>query len=141
MNPILAPVLGGIVNTVGQVIDDLVTTDKERLDAEIELRKLGIEEKRIEADLAKGQIEVNKEGAKHESTFVAGARPFIMWVCGFAFAYVAILEPLLRFASKVWFGYAGEFPSIDTDLTLQVLFGILGLGAYRTAEKFKGVAR
>lgn len=141
MNPILAPVLGGIVSTVGQVIDDLVTTDKERLDAEIEMRKLGIEERRIDADLAKGQIEVNKEGAKHSSTFVAGARPFIMWVCGFAFAYVAILEPLLRFSSKVWFGYAGEFPSIDTDLTLQVLFGILGLGAYRTAEKFKGVAR
>lgn len=141
MNPILAPVLGGIVNTVGQVIDDLVTTDKERLDAEIELRKLGIEERRIEADLAKGQIEVNKEGARHNSTFVAGARPFIMWVCGFAFAYVAILEPLLRFASKVWLGYTGEFPAIDTELTLQILFGILGLGAYRTAEKFKGVAR
>ena len=141
MNPILAPVLGGIVNTVGQVIDDLVTTDKERLDAEIELRKLGIEEKRIEADLAKGQIEVNKEDAKHNSVFVAGARPFIMWVCGFAFAYVAILEPLLRFASRVWLGYTGDFPGIDTDLTLQVLFGILGLGAYRTAEKFKGVAR
>lgn len=141
MSPILTPVLGGIVSTVGQIIDDLVTTDKERLEAEIEMRKLGIEERRIDADLAKGQIEVNKEDAKHDSVFVAGARPFIMWVCGFAFAYVAILEPLLRFASKVWFGYAGEFPTIDTDLTLQVLFGILGLGAYRTAEKFKGVAR
>lgn len=141
MNPILAPVLGGIVNTVGQLVDDLVTTDKERLDAEIELRKLGIEEKRIEADLSKGQIEVNKEDAKHSSVFVAGARPFIMWVCGVAFAYASVLEPLLRFASKVWLGYAGEFPVIDTDLTLQILFGILGLGAYRTAEKFKGVAR
>ncbi len=133
--------MGGIVDTVGKLVDDLVTTDKERLDAEIEMRKLGIEERKIEADLAKGQIEVNKEDAKHASTFVAGARPFIMWVCGVAFAYATIVEPLLRFGSRVWLGYSGEFPAIDTELTLQVLFGILGLGAYRTAEKFKGVAR
>ena len=39
------------------------------------------------------------------------------------------------------FGYAGDFPVIDTDITMQVLFGILGLGAYRSFEKSKGVAR
>lgn len=134
MNPIFAPVLGGIVEAVGKVADDLFTSDKERLDAEIEMRKLD-----QAIDLA--QIEVNKEEAKSSSVFVAGARPFIMWVCGLAFAYATVLEPLLRFASKVWWGYTGDFPVIDTDLTMQVLFGILGLGAYRTAEKFKGVAR
>lgn len=134
MNPIFAPVLGGIVEAVGKVADDLFTSDKERLTAEIEMRKLD-----QAIDLA--QIEVNKEEAKSSSVFVAGARPFIMWVCGLAFAYATVLEPLLRFASKVWWGYTGDFPVIDTDLTMQVLFGILGLGAYRTAEKFKGVAR
>lgn len=141
MNPLLAPVVGGIVETVGGLIDDLVTTDKERLDAEIELRKLGIEERRIEADLAKGQIEVNKEEAKSTNWWVAGARPAVMWVCAVAFAYVAVLEPVLRFGARVWFGYTGDFPAIDTDLTMQVLFGILGLGAYRTVEKIKSVAR
>lgn len=141
MNPLLAPVVGGIVETVGGLIDDLVTTDKERLDAEIELRKLGIEERRIEADLAKGQIEVNKEEAKSTNWWVAGARPAVMWVCAFAFAYVSVLEPMLRFGAKVWWGYTGDFPVIDTDLTIQVLFGILGLGAFRTVEKIKSVAR
>ena len=131
MNPLA---FGGIVEAVGKVADDLFTSDKERLDAEIEMRKLD-----QAIDLA--QIEVNKEEAKSSSVFVAGARPFIMWTCGVAFAYASVLEPLLRFASKVWFGYGGDFPVIDTDLTMQVLFGILGLGALRTAEKYKGVAR
>jgi hypothetical protein len=61
-------------------------------------------------------------------------------VCGFAFAYAAILEPVARFVAAVMFGYKGAFPAIDTALTIQVLFGILGLGAMRMREKEKGVA-
>lgn len=131
MNPLA---IGGIVEAVGKVADDLFTSDKERLDAEIQMRKL-------DQALDLGQIDVNKIEAASTSTFVAGARPFIMWTCGVAFAYATVMEPMLRFAAKVWFGYEGEFPVIDTDLTMQVLFGILGLGALRTAEKYKGVAR
>lgn len=129
LNPI-----GSIVGAIGSIVDDLHTSEKEKLDAEIEFRKLD-----QAIDLA--QIEVNKEEAKSASVFVAGARPFIMWTCGIAFAYATVLEPFMRFAAKVWFDYSGDFPVIDTDLTMQVLFGILGLGALRTAEKYKGVAR
>lgn len=129
MNPI-----AGIIEAVGGVVGDLVTTDKERLQAEIELRKLD-----QAIDLA--QIEVNKEEAKSTNWWVAGARPAVMWVCAFAFAYVSVLEPMLRFGAKVWWGYTGDFPVIDTDLTIQVLFGILGLGAFRTVEKLKDKAR
>jgi hypothetical protein len=90
-----------------------------------------------ETDLAKLQIQVNVEEAKSTNWFVAGARPFIMWTCGVALAYVSIVEPVSRFVAKVWFGYVGDFPIIDTNLTMQILMGILGLGAYRTAEKIK----
>lgn len=129
LNPI-----SGIVEAVGGIIDQVYTSDKERLAAEIELRKLD-----QTIDLA--QIDVNKTEAASTSIFVAGWRPAIGWTCGAAFAYASVLEPLLRFGAKVWFGYAGDFPVIDTDLTIQVLFGILGLGALRTAEKVRGVAR
>ena len=131
MNPLA---IGGIVEAIGNVADDLFTSDAERLSAEIEMRKL-------DQALDLGQIDINKQEAKHSSIFVAGARPFIMWTCGVAFAYATVLEPMLRFIAKVWFAYTGDFPVIDTDLTMQVLFGILGLGALRTAEKYKGVAR
>jgi len=31
-------------------------------------------------ELAKGQIDINKEEAKHRSLFVAGWRPFLGWI-------------------------------------------------------------
>ena len=87
-----------------------------------------------------GQIDTNKVEAGSSSVFVAGARPFIMWICGLAFAYATILEPMARFVASVVFKYTGAFPVLDTALTMQILFGLLGLGAYRTYEKVKGVA-
>lgn len=111
-----------------------------------ELRKL--EEIRQSGDLAKmkfevdvilAQIEVNKAQAEHPSIFVAGARPAVMWIGAFALAYASIIEPIWRFIARVCFGYAGEFPVIDTTITMQVLFGVLGLGAYRSFEKARGV--
>lgn len=111
-----------------------------------ELRKL--EELRQTGDLARlqaevnlmlGQIEINKQEAQHTSVFVAGWRPFVGWVGGCGLAYAAILDPMMRFIAKVGFDYDGNFPEIDTTITMQVLFGLLGLGAYRSFEKAKGV--
>lgn len=110
-----------------------------------EMRKL--EELRQTGDLAQlsahvklltGQIEINKIEAASSNWFVAGWRPFVGWVCGFALAYAAILEPFLRFGATMT-GYEGDFPVIDTTLTLQVLLGMLGLAGMRTREKEKGV--
>ena len=58
MNPIAVSAVGGIIGTIGNVIDDLVTTDKERLDAEIELAK-------IDASLLTSQMDVNKAVSIH----------------------------------------------------------------------------
>jgi Tfp pilus assembly protein PilX len=38
------------------------------------------------------------------------------------------------------FTYVGAFPVIDTDITMQVLMGLLGLAGMRTFEKHKGVS-
>ena len=87
------------------------------------------------------QLEINNTEAGSASTWVSGARPFVMWVCGAALAYSTLIEPFARFVAVVVFAYTGAFPVINTDLTMQVLFGLLGLGGYRTVEKLKGVAR
>ena len=111
----------------------------------LELRKIDIEfqkfcmDNAIKVDLA--QIEVNKEEAKSSDLFVAGWRPFVGWICGFGLAYASILEPAARFTAKVMFDYVGFFPEIDTTITMQVLFGMLGMAGMRTWEKGKGVAK
>ena len=86
----------------------------------------------------KGQLEINKTEASHKSVFVAGWRPFVGWVCGFGLLYATITEPIMRFVAAM-LGYKGDFPIIDTTLTMQVLIGMLGLVASRTREKEKGV--
>ncbi len=87
------------------------------------------------------QIAVNVEEAKSTDPFTSRWRPFVGWIGGFALAYASIVEPVLRFVSQVVFGYMGSFPVIDTTLTMQVLFGILGLGAFRSYDKKSGTTK
>lgn len=132
--------IGSIIEAVGKVAGDLITTDKERLEMAIEQRKLDLEEKKLDMAGDMAQIEVNKEEAKSSSFFVSGWRPFIGWGCGIAFIYSALIEPISRFVATTIFMYGGAFPVIDTDLTMQVMLGMLGLGAMRSYEKKSGVA-
>ena len=126
--------IGEIIGAVVKIADDLTTSDKERMAAELDAYK-------AESERMGGQVEINKIEAASGSLFVSGGRPFVVWVCAFALAYAAVIEPIARFVATVGFAYSGPFPVIDTDLTMQVLLGLLGLGAYRSVEKIKGVAR
>lgn len=87
---------------------------------------------------AQQQSEVNKTEAQHASVFVAGWRPFIGWICGFALAYHFILQPLIAFILNIY-GVVYALPVFDMDALMTVLLGMLGLGAMRTVEKINGV--
>ena len=139
MNPLL---LSGLFDLGKGLIDRLWPDPAQKAAAALELARMQqngeLAQLAADTDLAKLQIQTNIEEAKSTTWFVAGARPFIMWTCGVSLAYVSVVEPISRVVAKVWFGYVGDFPVIDTNLTMQILMGILGLGAYRTAEKIKG---
>jgi len=132
--------IGRVIEAVGKVAGDLVTTDKEKMQMEIEQRKLDLEEKKLAQANNMAQIEVNKIEAASSSLFVSGWRPFIGWGCGFAFLYIGIMEPVARFVAQVLWNYTGGFPEIDPTITMQVLFGLLGLAGMRTYEKTQKVA-
>ena len=133
-----------LLDVGSKVIDRLWPDPAQRDQAKLELFKLQqsgeLQQMAAELELAKGQLTVNAEEAKNASVFVSGARPFILWGCGFAMLYAALFEPIMRFVAVVVYGYAGQFPAIDTTLTTQVLLGLLGLGTLRTVDKIKGVA-
>jgi hypothetical protein len=138
MNPLL---LGGIFDIGKSLIDRFFPDPEKKAAAQLELLKMqqngDLAQLAAATDLAKLQIQTNVEEAKSTNWFVAGWRPFVGWVCGLGLAYVALIEPLARFAAQVWFKYTGAFPVIDTSLTMQVLLGMLGLGAMRSLEKVK----
>lgn len=120
----------------GKLIDRLWPDPAQAAQAKLELLKM-----QQNGELAEmtAQTDINKIEAGSSSVFVAGWRPAIGWICGAALAYSAILEPIIRLIATLC-GYTGAFPAIDTNLTLQVLLGMLGLGAMRSFDKFKGVA-
>ena len=102
-----------------------------------ELKQKGsLAELQAHVSLLQGQMAINTEEAKHKSVFVAGWRPFVGWVGGVSLAYVSIIEPLMRFIATM-FGYAGDFPVIDTNLNMQVLMGMLGIAGMRSFDKLK----
>jgi len=80
------------------------------------------------------QIGTNTEEAKNTNWFVAGWRPFVGWVGATGLLYAAFIQPLMQFIATVN-GYHGGFPVLDTTITMQVLFGLLGIGGMRTYEK------
>lgn len=131
-----------IITALLPLLDKILPDEKAKDAAKLEALKLAQEGQLAELDaqvkLMLGQIEVNKAEAEHQSIFVSGARPFIVWVCGFGMAYAAILHPL--FAWIALMNGAPTPPQLDSDVLMYVLGGILGLGGYRTFEKTKGVA-
>ena len=84
------------------------------------------------------QMDVNKAEAANASTFVAGWRPFIGWVCGSAFAWTFILAPMVTYGAALA-GHPLSLPALDLSQLSPVLMGMLGLGAMRTVEKVNGI--
>lgn len=134
---------GSIADLVGKALDKIWPDPAERDAAKLALFKAqqdgAFKEMDETFELAKAQIGVDAIEAGSESLYKSGWRPSIGWTCSFALAYAAIIDPLARFTATVIFHYVGAFPVIDTTITMQVLFGLLGLGAYRTVEKLRGV--
>lgn len=132
--------IGTVIESVGKVAGDLITTDKERMQLELEGRKLD-----QSIDLA--QIGVNNTEAQHASVFVAGWRPAIGWVGAAAMAYQFLLYPLLTWlwalAQANGHLAAGMQPPpmLDADALWVILSGILGIAGMRSFEKSRGVAR
>ena len=131
-----------LIPLIGTILDKFLPDPKVAAEAKLQAMEMAQkgELAQLDADVKAmvGQLEINKQEAVSTSWFVAGWRPFIGWICGLGLGYVALVEPLARFVATVWFDYKGPFPVIDTSLTMQVLLGMLGLGAMRSVEKVKG---
>jgi hypothetical protein len=129
--------IGSIVETVGNIADNLITTDKERLELELENYK-------VDAGLLQSQAAVNAAEAAHESVFVAGWRPAIGWVGAAALAYQFLVYPLLVWGwallqARGWVAATlTPPPMLDTDALWVLLTGMLGIAGMRSFDKVKG---
>jgi len=133
--------LGAIFSMGGKIIDkiwpDKVEAEKAKLKL-FELTQAG-EFKELEAELEKArmQVGVNTAEAQSGSNFRGGWRPFIGWICGLGLAYAVLLQPLITGVVRATVPEMQGFvmPDVQTDALMALLFGMLGLGGYRTYEK------
>ncbi len=135
----VAKLLGGgdVVKSVGDTLDNLFTSDEERLEAEQEImkarRNFDYLENKLVAEQNIGQMEVNKQEAKG-NWFQSGWRPAIGWIGAITLAYQFIIYPLLLWtlddASKAP-------PQMDSSMMFTIITGMLGIAGMRSFDKLK----
>ncbi len=123
-------ILGSIIGPATQLLDKVIEDKDEKNRIAFELSTLA---ERHAAELAKGQMEINKVEAAHKSLFVAGWRPSIGWCCSLGLLYHVLIAPI----AGIWVAV----PEIDPSLLMTTMTGMLGLGAMRSYEKTRGVSR
>lgn len=132
--------LAALLPLLGTVLDRILPDSTEAKMKVMELAQSGeLAKLQAETSLALGQIEVNKAEAATSSLFIGGWRPMVGWVCAGGLFYQLLLRPVVGWAAMNLWGWT-EPPSLETETLMTLLFGILGLGAYRTYEKKQGVA-
>ena len=87
------------------------------------------------------QMAINKEEASSGSLFKGGWRPCIGWICGIAFGYHFVLQPVIIFIVALVGIEIPDLPKFDMNTLLTVLAGMLGIGGLRTYEKQKGLTK
>lgn len=120
------------IEAVGNALSKIVTTDKDRLAAEQAMELLRQHPQEL-------QVEINKLQAQSTNFFASGARPAIMWICAVCVGLYYI--PQFLIADYLWLTqclYANRllpFP-IDASDLMQLTYLILGLGGYRSLDKW-----
>lgn len=121
-----------IFESTGNIIDEIFTSDEERLNAQAQADK-------IVTQSNNAQVELNKIEANSKSMFIAGWRPFIGWTCGLAIAYHFILRDLITYILVLFRVNIPALPNLEMEQLITITLGMLGLGAVRTYEKIQGI--
>ncbi|CAH9055652.1 hypothetical protein PSECIP111854_01621 [Pseudoalteromonas sp. CIP111854] len=117
------------INAIGSILDELFTSDEEALNLEILKQRVAQQPNLV-------QSKINQVQASHRSLWVAGARPFLMWVCGLGFLFAFVINPILQ-----WLWPEVGTPQLPLDAMMELTLAMLGLAGLRTVEKLQGVAR
>lgn len=130
-----------LIGPIFSLIDKFVPDPQEAANAKIraaEMAQKG-ELAQLDADLrlALGQMDVNKVEAGSDNLFKSGWRPAVGWTCVAGLAYQVLFNPILGWIAQNLWQWKNP-PNLDIETLMTLLFGILGLGAYRTAERLKG---
>jgi hypothetical protein len=126
-----------VVSPIVERVLDFIPNPAEKAKAQME-----IQNQLMQAAIAEsqGQLEINKNEAANPNLFVSGWRPAIGWVCVFGFSWQFIVTPIALWVMALS-GSSVPLPDIDTQSLYSLTMGMLGMGALRSFEKWKGITK
>ncbi len=131
-----------LLPTISGLLDKLIPDPEARAKAQLDLLKLqqdgAFKELDAQLQINLAQAEINKVEAASQNGFQAGWRPLAGYMCVAGLGYEFLLRPLLPWALTVSGVEAPPLPSLDGVL-FELMFGMLGLGTLRTADRWKRV--
>lgn len=138
----LAIAASTLLPKLADILDKAIPDPEAKARAQLELMKMQQdgEFKELDAQLqvSLAQAEINKMDAASSNAFQSGWRPLAGYMCVAGMGYEFLLRPLLPWLLTVMGVEAPELPSLDAVL-FELMFGMLGLGTLRTADKWKRV--
>lgn len=134
----------GLIDSFGDAVDKNVTSDEERMILRNQLAELEsslhMKMTEFQEKMNQGQVEINKVEASSSSFFKSGWRPAVGWIGVFGLFYQFIGFPIL-----LWYVEISNIevnpPVIDDAGLMSLVTAMLGIGGYRTYEKFKGITK
>ena len=130
--------LNSLIGPVTGILDKVVEDKDQKAKLAHELATMA---DKLSHEQQLAQIEVNKAEAASGSLFKGGWRPCIGWVCGIAFGYHFVVQPIIIFIVALIGVEIPDLPEFDMSTLLTVLGGMLGIGGLRTYEKQKGLTK
>ena len=127
----------GSLKAVGKIVDEIYTSDDERNQAKIAIKK-------VEAELKKRQMDINLADAQSKAGGLSGMiqriwRPLIGFGCALAIMFEYVLKPFLMFFLATFHIETLPLPEMDMGTLMPLVMALLGMGAIRSYEKVKGV--
>jgi hypothetical protein len=132
-----------LIPALSSVLDRVIPDPEQKAKAQLELLRLQQEGafKELDAELQVNlaQAKINEVEAASQNGFQAGWRPLAGYACVSGMVYEFLIRPLLPWLLTVC-GVAGvpPLPSLDAVL-FELMFGMLGLGTLRSADRWKRV--
>lgn len=125
--------IASLVNTVvSRLWPDKTEVEKQQL-------QLALQESLQEFQLQQGQMQVNQAEASSGNKFASSWRPLAAYVCIVIMMFTYLIEPWTIWICKIHGVEVPPFPDMNASDMMNVLMGLLGLGAMRTVERIKKV--
>jgi len=128
---------GGLVKTVGAIIDSVHTSEEEKNNAKIKLKE-------IEASLNQAQTQINLADAKSTATGIGGImqrswRPLIGMSCALAILWEYVLKQFIVFILAAFSIEHAPLPELDMSTLFPLVMALLGMAGIRSFDKVKKV--